>query len=315
MAALVAAAAAAPLLGSHLDGVLADVGSADRHWLSIAAALFAMSVVSVAAAWRASLKLCDGRLGVTDACARYGAGCLVNSLLPGGLGGATRVALFSRALDGGDRLWRVGGSAALVSAAKTTGIGVLVAYAAFSGAVPKWPLAIVAAIVAATGITCLVTRRREAVGHASHALDAFRALGRSPRHGAELVGWVTAATAGRVLAAAAIVTAFGVHAPLSAALLIVPALSLAAMMPLTPANVGLSSAAVMAALATHGVGAETALAAGIALNAVETFVSILFGLGSAAYLALHPSLWARRLALGLGGSAACAAVAAVVVSA
>ena len=58
----------------------------------------------------------------------------------------------------------------------------------------------------------------------------------------------------RLAAAAAIAAAFGVDRPLAAALLIIPALDLAGILPLTPGNVGVASAAVAFALKAHGVG-------------------------------------------------------------
>ena len=57
----------------------------------------------------------------------------------------------------------------------------------------------------------------------------------------------------RVLAATAIAAAFGVDQPLAAAVLIIPALDLAGILPLTPGNVGVASAAVAFALTAHGV--------------------------------------------------------------
>ena len=74
----------------------------------------------------------------------------------------------------------------------------------------------------------------------------------------------------RLAAATAIAAAFGVEQPLVAALLIVRALDLAGILPLTPGNVGVASAAVAFALKAHGVGSEVALTAGIAFGAVET---------------------------------------------
>ena len=72
----------------------------------------------------------------------------------------------------------------------------------------------------------------------AHSLDAFRVLGRCPRAAARIVGWVGLAMALRIAAAAGIAAAFGIDRPLAAALLIIPALDLAGLLPLTPGNVG-----------------------------------------------------------------------------
>jgi len=287
-------------LSSTLSRAIDDVGEASRAWLWLAALCFATSLACLAGAWRSALRLCDGHIGFRDAYARYGVGCLVGSLLPGGLGGATRVALYARTLEGEDRAWRVGGSAVLVSVAKTTGVGLLVAYAAMSGAVPRWPLAIVLGLGVATAAACFYAKRHAARGHIGHALDAYRALAAAPRRALELGAWALGTTAARVGAATAIVAAFGVHHPISAALIIIPALAVASCMPLTPANVGLASGAVMVALHSRGVDGTTALAAGIALNGVETVVGITIGVLGLTHLAWQDAR--RRTVFALTGS-------------
>ncbi|HSL64564.1 MAG TPA: hypothetical protein VK874_07885, partial [Gaiellaceae bacterium] len=65
--------------------------------------------------------------------------------------------------------------------------------------------------------------------------------------------------------------------PLVAGLVMIPALSLAAAVPSTPGNVGVSSGAVAVALSLVGVGFGDALAVGLAFHAVETLVSISAG--------------------------------------
>ena len=89
----------------------------------------------------------------------------------------------------------------------------------------------------------------------------------------------------RIAAATGIAAAFGVDQPLVAALLIIPALDLAGILPLTPGNVGVASAAVAFALKAHGVGSDVALSAGIAFGAVETLTTLALGCGSLLYFA------------------------------
>jgi hypothetical protein len=141
-----------------------------------------------------------------------------------------------------------------------------------------------AGLVAAAVVTAYVTRGSEAHSRVAHVLDAFRALGRCPRTAAQMLGWIGLATAGRILGATAIASAFGISRPLAAALLIIPALELAGTLPLTPGNIGVASAAIVFALKAHGVEGDTALVTGIAFSAVETLTSIAFGVGSALYL-------------------------------
>ncbi|NUT55877.1 MAG: hypothetical protein HOQ03_07835, partial [Thermoleophilia bacterium] len=113
-----------------------------------------------------------------------------------------------------------------------------------------------------------------------HALDVFRVLGRCPRAAARIAGWVGLSMALRVAAATGVAAAFGIDRPLAAAVLIIPALDLAGILPLTPGNVGVASAAVAFALTAHGVQSEVAVSAGIALGAVETLTTLALGAGS-----------------------------------
>src|SRR5207253_5739033 len=138
--------------------------------------------------------------------------------------------------------------------------------------------------------------------HVAHLLDAFRALGREPGRGARIAGWIFLATLARLGAAASIAAALGVHGPLAAAVMIVPALDLAGTMPLTPGNVGITSGAVAMALSAHGVPMTAALTTGIAFHAVETVAGVVCGLASALFLVeLSPSRrWTVVAAAGAG---------------
>jgi uncharacterized membrane protein YbhN (UPF0104 family) len=65
----------------------------------------------------------------------------------------------------------------------------------------------------------------------------------------------------------------------------VPALELAGIVPLTPANIGIAGGAAALALHAHGVPMHIALAAGLAVHAVETATGIAVGgIGAAVVL-------------------------------
>jgi uncharacterized membrane protein YbhN (UPF0104 family) len=183
-----------------------------------------------------------------DAVARYGVGSLVNSLLPAHAGDAVRVALFAQAVP--DKRLRTAGKALV-------GVG--------------------AARLLITGVLLVATQF-------PYALLTFLVV---PLLG-PVARWVAAATAGRLLAAAAVAAALGIPAPFLAALLIVPAIDLAGLLPLTPGNIGLKSGAIALALQAQGVDATTALSAGIAFHAVETMIGLAFGSASLLYLARVP---------------------------
>ena len=79
--------------------------------------------------------------------------------------------------------------------------------------------------------------------------------------------------------------ALGIDNPLRAALVIVPAVELAAILPVTPGNVGIASAAVALALGSQGVESKVALSAGIAFGAVELLTGMVIGAAGALALA------------------------------
>ena len=105
-----------------------------------------------------------------------------------------------------------------------------------------------------------VVRRHDACGRAAHVLDAFRELGREPGLACRLVAWVALSLGGKVLAAAAVGSALGIHGPIAAALVIVPALEVTGLVPLTPGGVGITSGAVAVVFHTHGTTFASALA-------------------------------------------------------
>jgi len=305
---LAVVAATPQLLGSQVARAIAALTAADPRWLWLAAVGFLASVLAAAGSWRSAIGLCGGRLGPCDAAARYGAGSFVNTFVPARAGDAVRFGLFARALDGEERLLRTGGAFAALGAARAVVLAALVVAGAAVGALPLWPVLALSA-VAAGGVVLALVARRETPRRAARLLDAFRALGREPRAAARLVGWLALSVAARVVAATAIGAALGIGSPLTAALVIVPALEVAGALPLTPGNIGITSGAVAVAFETHGISFAHGLAAGIAFHAVETAVGIAFGLGSLIWLAPYPSPGVRRIALLAAGASASLSVA------
>ncbi|HUJ92047.1 MAG TPA: lysylphosphatidylglycerol synthase domain-containing protein [Gaiellaceae bacterium] len=304
------------LLGSRVDAAVGTLDDANMTWLWLAGAGFFVAVLASAGSWLSAIRMCGGRLSAGDACARYGAGSLVNTLVPARAGDAVRIGLFSRALPNRERLWTTGGAFAALGAARAVVLAALVVAGSLAGAMPLWPLLVLLGLVAVAVGLAWRARRRSAGGRLSHLLDAFRALGREPRAAVRLVAWIALSTAGRLAAATAVGAALGIRQPLAAAVVIVPALDLAGMMPLTPGNIGVTSGAIAMAFQAHGISFTRGLAAGIAFHAVETAVGILFGLSSVIWLAPYPSPGFRRLALvgatAMGGLAVAGAFSATV---
>jgi uncharacterized membrane protein YbhN (UPF0104 family) len=290
-------------VGAAFDGLLA----ASPAWLWLAALSFGAALVFSACAWRSALERCGGDSTHLDATTRYAVGSLVNSLAPAKIGSALRFALFARTLDGEGRLWTTGGVATSVGVARSIWLGVLLGFAAASGVLPAWPLAVLVLLVGVAIAAAIFARRRRPRGRMTHVFDAFRAFGQCPRAAAELIGWIGLATLARIGAATAIAAAFGVHQPLTAALLIVPALDLAGILPLTPGNIGVASAAVAFALRAHGAGTDAAISAGIAFSAVETVTSLALGLGSVLFM-VGSVPGARRWTAAAAGATGCLAL-------
>jgi uncharacterized membrane protein YbhN (UPF0104 family) len=248
------------------------IRSANPNWLALAAAGFVGATTAAAGSWCCAVGLAGGDTTLIDGCARYGAGSLVNTFVPFRAGDAVRIALFSRCVPHRKRLRATTGAFAAIGAARAAVLTALVAAGAVAGAIPLWPLAVLIGLVVLAVGTAYVAR-----GHDSgHLLDAFRALdaNTAPR----LIAWMAASTVCRYFAAAAVCASLGIHQAFAAAIIILPALDLAGLFPVTPGNVGLTSGAIAVALKAHGIAFDDGLAAGIAFHAVETGVGLLFGI-------------------------------------
>lgn len=297
--------------GLPFASALAAVSGAQPLWLWAAGCSFGLALACSASAWRCAFGLCGGSIGRLEASARYGAGSLVNSLLPGHLGAATRIVLFSRALNGDDRLWVASGVPAAIGAARAMLLAAFVLVAAGSGVLPAWTALVLAGAGCAAAAVCVWGRRREpGTGRLSHLLEVFRALGQSPGGAARLFAWLAASITARLLAVAAVAAALGIAAPISAALVIVPALAVTAFASLSPAGIGVTSGAVAIVLHQRGADVTTALAAGIGVNAVETAAGLAAGIAGGLLLAF-PAPSARRWTVLSLGATACLAAAVV----
>jgi uncharacterized membrane protein YbhN (UPF0104 family) len=302
---LVAAVATPQVLGNHVASALGALDGADAKWLWVAGLGFVVSVGGAAGSWRSAIGLCGGRVSAIDACARYGAGSLVNTFVPARAGDAVRIGLFSRVLPHKERLWTTGSAFAALSAGRAVVLAALVVVGAIAGVVPLWPLAIALALVGTSIAVTVKVRGRPPHGRLAHLLDAFRALGSDPAAGLRIVAWLALSTIGRIAAATAVAASLGISHPLAAALVIIPALDVAGLIPITPGNVGVTSAAIAVAFQAQGVSFTQGLAAGIAFHAVETAVGIMYGLASVLWLAPFPSPGVRRVALVSAGASWC----------
>ena len=285
-----------------LSSAVGDLAGAQPGWIVVAASSFVIGLLASSAGWRVGLRACGGSTGFTQISARYAIGSLVNSLAPAHVGGAVRLGLLSRTLPGNDRLWRAGGVAASVAAARTLVLAALIVPAAAVGRVPLWPAPLLAlGVLVVVGIGTRLSART--AGRIGSLLQIFRSIGRSPREGATLFAWIGCSCVARVVAAVAIALALGVPHPIWVAVVLLAAMALAGVLPLTPGNFGAGAGAATLALHGTGVGLGVALALGFAFQAVETFAGVTMGLGGAAVLAA-PGTRVRRWSLVVAGTAA-----------
>ncbi len=299
---------------AHLTAAVSSLRSADPRWLWLAAAAFATGFACTVGAWTAAFRAAGARICPRQAAARLGIGSLVNCFAPAKLGDAVKIALCSRAIDAPGRLWTAGGVYAALSAARCLALSVLVVVAAATGALPWWPVLVLCGFVGVLALAGLLSGR---LGHPRVAqfLAGLTALERSPRTIATVLGWTFAMAGARLGGTIAVAAALGLPHPVLAALVIAPALDVAAAFPITPGAVGIGSGAVAVVLASRGIGMSDALGAGIAMQALESAVSIAAGSFGILYLAqARPAYrrWTLRVATA-GGSAALAALVGAVV--
>lgn len=309
-AALALAVAVPALLGKRVAPVLTALAHGSPRWLLLAVVGFGLAFAATVCAWRAAFAAAGATIPPREAAARLGIGCLVNSVAPAKLGDAVKVALCSQAIQGRARLWTGGGVYAALAAARSLPLAAVVVAASVTGALPLWPVFALCGIAAAVALTARLSSRVRSHPRLADLLAGMASLARSPRAAATVIGWSAVVQVSRLLAAAAAAHALGIPHPALAALVIVPALDLAGVFPLTPGSIGIGSGAVAVVLASRGIGVTQALGVGVAIQAIETLVSFCTGGLGALYLARGNEAvrrWTLRAAV-VGSSLAAAAL-------
>jgi uncharacterized membrane protein YbhN (UPF0104 family) len=287
-----ALALAAATVGRGTVGqALSTLRDVQPGWLLLAGLGFGVALLCSAQAWHAGLKACGGEATGTDVAARYAVGSLTNSFVPAHVGGAVRIGLLSRTLPGDDAVLRTCGVGAAVGAARALALAALVVLAAPLGRVPLWPAPIVIVVVAAA-VAVAVRFSERAAGRVAAALEIFR----RPRTAFELTRWIAYSFGARLAATIAIVASFGIPRAFGVSVVLLAAIALAALLPLTPGNIGAGAGAATLALHGTGVDAGVALALGMTFQAVETCTGVLLGLAGSATLAA-PGTRLRRWSL------------------
>jgi uncharacterized membrane protein YbhN (UPF0104 family) len=309
LVALAVVAALAVFLHRHVGLALSALAGGNPHWLLLAVVGFATAFLATVGAWHAAFAAAGARIAPHEAAARLGVGALVNAVAPAKLGDAVKVALCSRALEGPRPLWTGGGVYAALAAARSLALAALVVAASLAGALPLWPVALLCCVAAGLVLVARSSERWRSHPRLTQLLEGMSSLARSPRTALTIVGWSLVEQLTKLLAAVAVARAFALPHPVLAALLILPALELTGVFPLTPGSFGIGSGAVAVALSSQGIGMTQALAVGLAIQTLETAVSLTAGSVGALYLT-RLNMTVRRYALRvamLGGSAAFAA--------
>jgi uncharacterized membrane protein YbhN (UPF0104 family) len=314
-AAVALGVATLPLLGHHVASALHVLTEASRPWLAGSFVAFLGAFVCTVGAWRSALAAAGARLCPKQAAARLGIGSMVNAFTPAKLGDAVKIGLCARAIDAPDRMWTATGTYTALAAARSLALAGLVVAASVTHALPIWPVFLLVGSAAAVALTAAASTRFRSHHRIASFLAGVGSLARDRRALRGVALWTIGMQLCRLAGTVAAVLALGLPHPLLAALVILPALDLAAAVPVTPGSFGVGSGAVAVVLASRGIGMTDAFATGLAIQGVETLVSSTCGALGLAYL-VQPSERVGRAAMRVavvGGSAVLAALLGVVV--
>ncbi|HEY8103396.1 MAG TPA: lysylphosphatidylglycerol synthase transmembrane domain-containing protein [Gaiellaceae bacterium] len=262
-------------------------------WIVFALGLNLVSVLARSFAWRFTIDqaLDPPRPRFDYVFSAFSVGLLANAVLPGRIGELARVAVLRRHLPHGPGT--TGTLVGTVFAHRLFDLFpalLLVAYVISTAKVPHWAvtsLVIVSAIGILLFTAAVVTARRrhrpalDGMGQLRRLLVMARqglAVLRSPVAAVvaimlQCVGWFF-----QLLAVYVAMRAFDIHAPLSAAALVLLLMNVATIFPLWPGNFGLLQAAVALPLVQYGVAYSTGFAFGIVLQVLEMSVGVGVGL-------------------------------------
>ncbi len=262
-------------------------------WIGFALLLNLVSVLFRSFAWRLTIDqaLDPPRPRFDKIFSAFSIGLLANAILPGRIGELARVAVLRRHVQQGPGT--TGTLVGTVFAHRLFDLFpalILVAYVIATAKVPHWAVTSLV-IVSAAGTMLFMAgvagaRRRHQTSlddaHPARRLLAMARQGLSvlrsplPALGAILfqcAGWLM-----QLFAVYVAMRAFDIHAPLSAAALVLLLMNVATIFPLWPGNIGLLQAAVALPLVQYGVAYSTGFAYALVLQMLEMSVGVGVGL-------------------------------------
>jgi phosphatidyl-myo-inositol alpha-mannosyltransferase len=302
--AVVLAAALVALALSNLN--LSRVGhvliTATPGWLMLALVLMASSLVLRSISWHQTLRaaLPDASIAPIWVTRATMIGVMTSALFPGRIGEPSRVIVLTRRLEGSNRrlLPVVAGTVfsqtlinllalAILLAVTFTSLPLAQGNATGIATALAVPLLVAALVIAGPRLLTFARRSRserlarvaDTAGRALHLAGQGLVVFARPRYGATAVASQLLAWALQWLACYAVLLSLGLQSQtgLVAAAAILLAINLSAVLPATPSNIGVFQAACLVVLSAYGVGAGSALAYGILLQAVEVLTALVLG--------------------------------------
>jgi hypothetical protein len=277
-------------LSKQVSRTVAVMTTADPPLLMLGIVAGAAAVLATGVAWVVAARELGSCVDLVSGSARYAVACLA----PPKLGNPVRIALLGRTLPGPKRLWAMTGVGGGVSIMRMLPLSLVIVIAAATGALPLWPGLVIAGAVLAVLAGVPLACRHTHGARLHRLLDGFSLLARSAPTAAAVFAALSVGTLMKLAAAAATAAALGVPHPVSAALVLVPALAFGRMLPF----LGVAAGTGALAAAAHGVSAGSALSLAVAVAAVETAAGIACGIVGACQIVrlAHLQDWRRSLA-------------------
>jgi len=276
-------------------------GFVSWRWVILAVFINFLSVVARSISWQLTISqaLPEPHPRYRDVFSAFCVGLFGNAVLPARAGELARVAVLRRHMPNHGE----GTTATLVGTVfahrlfDLPAVALLVVYVVLTAKVPHWAVTSLILFglvgIAFLAVALLSARHRDqrrpslddagsvrrVVAMARQGLGVLRAP--LPAAGAvlcQLAGWTL-----QLLAVWAVMFAFDLGTPLSAAAVVLLLMNIAIVFPLWPGNVGLLQAAVALPLRDYGVPYATGFAYGLVLQAVEVSVGVGLGLAFLAH--------------------------------
>jgi len=263
-------------------------------WVIVAIALNLLSVVARALAWtiviRSAMK--PPHPGPPLVFSAFSVGLFANAVLPGRIGELARVAVLTRKMPERKGAWAT--LVGTVFAHRVFDVVPVVLLVLYVVATANIPTSARATLIVAIciGIALFVfafisarkpnepvaqeleSRMKRLIAMARQGLGVMRSpVGAAAAIFFQIVGWLC-----QLFAVWAAMRAFGIHAPLPAAGVVLLLMNVVTIFPFWPGNVGLVQVAIATALSGYGVAYGRGIAYGFGLQAIEASVGIGVGL-------------------------------------